>query len=105
MNTSEYFVSVSSKTNCSVLLQLTDTVSVCKLQHNGNSALQQAGDQQIQAKIIGEVERVGKQLSVIVFICLYSYSHTYSTQSAHSITNTRLVIFEFMNYKYIHIFN
>ncbi|CAK6968602.1 mucin-3A [Scomber scombrus] len=51
-----------SKTNCNVLLRLKDAVSVCKLQHNGNSALQEAGDEHIKAKIIGEVERVGRDL-------------------------------------------
>ena len=43
-----------------MLLQLSHAVSVCELQRAGASALQQAGDGQIQARIMGEVERVGE---------------------------------------------
>ncbi|KAA8580548.1 hypothetical protein FQN60_013506 [Etheostoma spectabile] len=50
------------QTTCDVLLQLSHAVSACELQRAGVSALQQAGDQQIQAKIIGEVERVGQDI-------------------------------------------
>ncbi|XP_044033210.1 adhesion G-protein coupled receptor G4 [Siniperca chuatsi] len=50
------------ETTCDVLLQLSHAVSVCELQCAGVSALQQAGDEQIQATIIGEVERVGRDL-------------------------------------------
>ncbi|XP_028425801.1 uncharacterized protein LOC114549618 [Perca flavescens] len=46
------------QTTCNVLLQLSHAVSACELQRAGVSALQQAGDQQIQATIIGDVERV-----------------------------------------------
>lgn len=51
---------VSRNTTCDVLLQLSHAVSVCELQRAGVSALQQARDRQIQARIIGEVERVGE---------------------------------------------
>ncbi|XP_070841852.1 adhesion G-protein coupled receptor G2-like [Chaetodon trifascialis] len=50
------------KTTCDVLLQLSHAVSPCELQRAGVSALQQAGGQQIQARITGEVERVGRDL-------------------------------------------
>ncbi|XP_070784639.1 adhesion G-protein coupled receptor G4 [Enoplosus armatus] len=50
------------ETTCDVLLQLSHAVSACQLQRAGASALQQAGDEQIQATIIGEVERVGRDL-------------------------------------------
>uniref|UniRef100_UPI003AAC943A uncharacterized protein adgrg2a n=1 Tax=Centroberyx gerrardi TaxID=166262 RepID=UPI003AAC943A len=46
------------RANCSLLLQLSHAVSVCKLQH----ALQRAGDEPLQARLIGEVERVGREL-------------------------------------------
>ncbi|XP_073344180.1 adhesion G-protein coupled receptor G6-like [Pagrus major] len=49
-------------TTCDVLLQLSHAVSACELQRAGVSALQQAGDGQIQAEIIGEVERVARDL-------------------------------------------
>ncbi|XP_067434971.1 adhesion G-protein coupled receptor G4 [Thunnus thynnus] len=58
----EYFVSVSSKTNCYVLLKLTNAVSACELQQAGISALQRAGVKEIKATIMGEVERVGLDL-------------------------------------------
>ncbi|XP_074477499.1 uncharacterized protein adgrg2a isoform X2 [Sebastes fasciatus] len=47
-----------SQTTCEVLLQLRRAVSACEVQRAGVSALQQAGDQQIQARITGDVERV-----------------------------------------------
>ncbi|XP_076617091.1 uncharacterized protein adgrg2a isoform X2 [Chaetodon auriga] len=50
------------ETTCDVLLQLSHAVSACELQRAGVSALQQAGGQQIQARITGEVERVGRDL-------------------------------------------
>ncbi|KAF1373236.1 hypothetical protein PFLUV_G00258280 [Perca fluviatilis] len=50
------------QTTCNVLLKLSHAVSVCELQRAGVSALQQAGHQQIQATIIGEVERVGRDV-------------------------------------------
>ncbi|XP_078018845.1 uncharacterized protein adgrg2a isoform X2 [Epinephelus lanceolatus] len=50
------------QTTCAVLLQLSHAVSVCELQRAGVSALQQAGDEQIQARITGEVERVGRDV-------------------------------------------
>ncbi|XP_078136342.1 uncharacterized protein adgrg2a isoform X2 [Sander vitreus] len=50
------------QTTCNVLLQLSHAVSACELQRAGVSALQQAGDQQIQARIIGKVERVGRDV-------------------------------------------
>ncbi|XP_071387422.1 mucin-5AC-like [Centroberyx affinis] len=46
------------RANCSLLLQLSHAVSVCKLQH----ALQRARDEPLQARLIGEVERVGREL-------------------------------------------
>ncbi|KAM8731712.1 uncharacterized protein AB9X84_026010 [Acanthopagrus schlegelii] len=49
-------------TTCDVLLQLSHAVSVCELQRAGASALQQAGDGQIQARIMGKVERVARDL-------------------------------------------
>ncbi|KAL7373263.1 hypothetical protein ABVT39_002540 [Epinephelus coioides] len=49
-------------TTCAVLLQLSHAVSVCELQRAGVSALQQAGDKQIRARITGEVERVGRDV-------------------------------------------
>ncbi|GLD69160.1 adhesion G-protein coupled receptor G2 isoform X4 [Lates japonicus] len=51
-------------TTCSVLLQLSHAVSACDLQRAGVYALQQAEtiDNQFRARIIGEVERVGRNL-------------------------------------------
>lgn len=49
------------ETHCGVLLQLSPTVSTCKLRQAGLSALQQAPDQQTQATILREVETVGMQ--------------------------------------------
>ncbi|KAM9337150.1 adhesion G-protein coupled receptor G2 [Symphorus nematophorus] len=43
-------------------LQLSHAVSVCELQRAGVSALQQAEDETIQATIVGEVERVGRDV-------------------------------------------
>ncbi|KAI9516791.1 hypothetical protein NQZ68_013849 [Dissostichus eleginoides] len=48
------------QTTCDVLLQLSRTVSACELQRAGDSALQQAADTQIEVRITGEVERVGR---------------------------------------------
>ncbi|KAJ4925619.1 hypothetical protein JOQ06_018345 [Pogonophryne albipinna] len=48
------------KTTCDVLLQLSRAVSACELQRAGDSALQQAADTQIEVRITGEVERVGR---------------------------------------------
>ncbi|KAM9839731.1 uncharacterized protein adgrg2a [Aulostomus maculatus] len=50
------------ETTCNVLLKLRRAVSACGLRHAGVSALQRAGDEQIQARIIGKVERVGRDL-------------------------------------------
>ncbi|XP_034718262.1 adhesion G-protein coupled receptor G4 isoform X2 [Etheostoma cragini] len=50
------------QTTCDMVLQLSHAVSACELQRAGVSALQQAGDQEIQVKIIGEVERVGRDI-------------------------------------------
>eukprot|EP00064_Thunnus_orientalis_P016458 superscaffoldBa00003269_g16523 len=54
--------STISKTNCYVLLKLTNAVSACELQQAGISALQRAGDKEIKTTIMGEVERVGLDL-------------------------------------------
>ncbi|XP_008290530.1 putative GPI-anchored protein PB15E9.01c [Stegastes partitus] len=50
-----------SQTSCDVLLLLGRVVSACDLQRAGVSALQQAGDG-MQARVTGEVERVGRRL-------------------------------------------
>ncbi|KAI3355444.1 hypothetical protein L3Q82_018280 [Scortum barcoo] len=60
-----------SNTTCDVLLQLSHAVSACNLQRAGVSALQQAGDKQIQATITGDVERVAYMVSAaFVFLCI-----------------------------------
>ncbi|XP_035767229.1 uncharacterized protein LOC102799720 [Neolamprologus brichardi] len=50
-----------SQTACNVVLLLNHAVSVCELQQAGDAALQQAGAP-MQARIIGEMERVGRNL-------------------------------------------
>ncbi|XP_030613091.1 adhesion G-protein coupled receptor G4-like [Archocentrus centrarchus] len=50
-----------SHTACDVVLLLSYAVSACELQRAGDSALQQAGGL-MQATIIGEVERIGRNL-------------------------------------------
>lgn len=50
-----------SQTTCDVLLLLSQAVSACELQREGDSALQQAGET-MQVRITGEVERVGRNL-------------------------------------------
>ncbi|XP_034562867.1 uncharacterized protein LOC117829347 [Notolabrus celidotus] len=57
------------QTTCDVLLQLSRAVSACELQLAGVSALQQAGDEQIQARITGEVERVAARSQQNHIIC------------------------------------
>lgn len=79
----------SRNTTCDVLLQLSRAVSACELQRAGVSALQQAGDQQIQARITGEVERVGE--------------HAQTSPSSHVHKNT-LRFQDRINYKCIHIY-
>ncbi|XP_034428984.1 mucin-3A, partial [Hippoglossus hippoglossus] len=49
-------------TTCGVLLKLSHAVSACDLQLAGAPALQQAGSERARARIIGEVERVGRNL-------------------------------------------
>ncbi|XP_040922234.1 uncharacterized protein LOC121200796 [Toxotes jaculatrix] len=68
-NTDTYFwmfLSVDAKVSNNIANDVKDllsyAVSVCDLQLAGVSALQQAGDENIQARIIGEVARVGRNL-------------------------------------------
>ncbi|XP_051267139.1 uncharacterized protein LOC127369628 isoform X2 [Dicentrarchus labrax] len=74
-----------SKTTCDVVLELSHAISACELQHAGVSALQQAGDEQIQARIIGEVERVGQDLCEGVVPSDGSFVRCTSTSSLDNI--------------------
>lgn len=61
---------VSSQTACNVVLLLNHAVSVCELQQAGDAALQQAGAP-MQARIIGEMERVGEHLFPCICFTLF----------------------------------
>lgn len=60
----------SSQTACNVVLLLNHAVSVCELQQAGDAALQQAGAP-MQARIIGEMERVGEHLFPCICFTLF----------------------------------
>ncbi|XP_035513031.1 adhesion G-protein coupled receptor G2 [Morone saxatilis] len=74
-----------AKPNLCQVVQLSHAISACKLQHAGVSALQQAGDEQIQARIIGEVERVGRDLCEGVVPSDGSFVRCTSTSSLDNI--------------------
>ncbi|XP_041670676.1 uncharacterized threonine-rich GPI-anchored glycoprotein PJ4664.02 [Cheilinus undulatus] len=72
-------------TTCYVLLQLSQAVSACELQLAGVSALQQAGDEEVQGRITGEVERVGRDLCEDVLPSSGGFMRCTSTSSLDDI--------------------